>query len=152
MWYAPNIFEGKILKKCKNNTGIAYSLCNPRVFAMWTLQLLHHSAHSRCTTHWGRILLGLIHDEALGGEEHACDRGSVLKSNASHLGRVNHTSLAQVFEYVGAGIITEVAFALAHLLYYHGTLATGICDNLTQKPVVISMKFSTIPATVPEAS
>ena len=132
MWYAPNIFEGKILKKCKNNTGIAYSLCNPRVFAMWTLQLLHHSAHSRCTTHWGRILLGLIHDEALGGEEHACDGCSILQSHACHLCRVDDTSLAEVLIFACASVVTEVTFTLAYLLYDYSALAA--CVGNDRKP------------------
>ena len=34
MWCAPSILQGKILKKCKNTTGIAFYSCNSRAFAI----------------------------------------------------------------------------------------------------------------------
>ena len=38
MWKTPSILIRKILKKCKNNTRIAFFLCNSRDFAILTLQ------------------------------------------------------------------------------------------------------------------
>ena len=38
MWKTPSILIRKILKKCKNNTRIAFCLCNSRDFAILTLQ------------------------------------------------------------------------------------------------------------------
>ena len=97
---------------------------------MW----LHHATHARCTAHrHSRLLLGLVANEALGGEEHTGNRSGVLQSNTSHLGRIDDASLAQVLVLVQTGIVTEVSLALTNLLYDNGTFLASIADNLTQR-------------------
>ena len=54
---------------------------------------LHHAAHAALSHRHSRsLVLWLVADEALGSEEHACDRGSVLKRNTLYLGWVDNTS------------------------------------------------------------
>ena len=96
--------------------------------------LLHHTSHAWCTAHrHSGLLFGLVNDEALSGEEHASDTGSILQSHTGYLGRIDDTSLTQVLVFVETGIVTEVALALANLLYDDGTLFASIADNLTQR-------------------
>ena len=94
---------------------------------------LHHATHTRLCCGHHRLLLGLIDDEALRGEEHASDGCCVLQGYASHLGRVDDTSCAEILVDVLAGIVTVVALALADLINHHGTLATSVGDNLAQR-------------------
>ena len=96
-----------------------------------SMSQLHHSGLSGC---WhSRLLLRLVADEALSGQEHTCYRSSVLQSHTLYLGRVDDTSCAQVFVLVLTGIVTKVALALANLVHYDSALATGVEDNLTQR-------------------
>ena len=97
---------------------------------------LHHAAHTThargCGRHLGLVLF-LLYQDALGGEEHACDRGSVLESNTSYLGWVDDASGEEVLEVVGASIVTKVALALLDLLNNNGTLFATVEDDLTQR-------------------
>ena len=93
---------------------------------------LHHSTHSGLTCGHSGSRLGFVYQNALGREEQARDRGGVLQSDACHLGRVYDTSLAQVLILVGAGIIAEVALALAYLVDHHGAFTSSVGYNLAQ--------------------
>ena len=67
-----------------------------------SMSQLHHSGLSGC---WhSRLLLRLVADEALSGQEHTCYRSSVLQSHTLYLG-----------------------------VHYDSALATGVEDNLTQR-------------------
>ena len=92
-----------------------------------TFLILHHTTHAWGSTHrHSRLLLGLVADETLGGEEHAGDRSGVLQSHTGHLGRVDDSSLAQILVDIGTGIVTKVALTLADFLDNYCTLATGV--------------------------
>ena len=59
----------------KRETGLS---ADSPLFDNFSLQIsdLHHSAHSRCTTHrHGRLLLGLVAEHTLCGQEHAGNAG-----------------------------------------------------------------------------
>lgn len=98
---------------------------------------LHHAMklhHGGLTSGHGRsLLLWLVNDEALRGEEHACDRSGILQSHTLNLGRIDDTSLTQVLELILTGIVTEVTLALTYLIDNHSALAAGIGNNLTQR-------------------
>src|SRR5438128_847102 len=62
-----------------------------------------------------RFLYGRA-DHRLGGEHQRRYRGRILQSRASHLGRVDHAGLHQVFILVGRSVVTVVGiFAAADL-------------------------------------
>src|SRR3712207_1670637 len=106
-------------------------LCDVVKHPLLLYECLHHSR--LCTWHGGSVLLGFIGDEALCGEEHACDRGCVLQSYTSNLGWVDDTFLTKILVNLGTCIVTEVALALAYLIYYHSTFATCVGYNLAQR-------------------
>ena len=77
---------------------------------------LHHAAHATHAAggHCGcGVIFLLVGNHALGGEEHACNRGSVLQSHAGNLGRVDYTLGKEVAVTVGAGVVAEVGIAFA---------------------------------------
>ena len=96
---------------------------------------LHHAAHA---THAGSghsgggVLLLLLGDDTLGGEEHTGDGGGVLEGYAGHLGGVDDTGCHEVFVGVGAGVVAEVGIALLDLLNHYGTLLAGVGHDLAQ--------------------
>ena len=95
---------------------------------------LHHAAHATLAhRHCGSLFLRLVANETLSGEEHTCNRGSILKSYALYLSRIDNSSLTQILVNILACIVAEVAFALANLLNNNGTFATCILNNLTKR-------------------
>ena len=74
---------------------------------------LHHAALWHCRS---RFLLRDVHDAALRGKEHTCNRSSVLESYTGNLGRVDETGLEHVDIFIGAGIVAEIILALTDLL------------------------------------
>ena len=95
---------------------------------------LHHAAHSRGTAHrhFGLILLGIT-DDALGGEEHAGDAGSVLQSHTCHFGRVDDAGSAEVLVAVCACVVAVVALLVLHVVDDDAAFQACILDNLTQR-------------------
>ncbi len=67
------------------------------------------------------------------GKEHRSDRSRILQRHTRNLGRVDDTRFEQVLITVVAGVVTEGAFALLHLIDNHRTLAAGIRHDLTQR-------------------
>ena len=57
----------------------------------------------------------------------------LLECGTSHLGWVENTHLDHVAVLARSGVITEVTFALAHFVEYHGGLVTRVSDDLTQR-------------------
>ena len=88
---------------------------------------LHHAAHA---THTGggscRSFFFLLSDNALGGEEHACDRGCILEGYAGNLGRVDDTCGEEVLVYIGAGVVAVVTFAAFSWLFKSSAGEHGI--------------------------
>src|SRR5690606_40819483 len=62
------------------------------------------------------LLLRLLGDESLGGEEQAGHRRRVLQRGADHLGRVDDAGLEQVLVLAGRGVPAVRALRGAHLL------------------------------------
>ena len=59
---------------------------------LWGLYRLVHTAHVGVGGGGGRRL-GQIGDQALGGQDHGCNAGSILQSGAGDLGRVDDAGL-----------------------------------------------------------
>lgn len=96
---------------------------------------LHHAAHATHTGvhggHSGSILL-LVGDDALGREEHTCDRSSVLQRYTRDLCWVDDARSVEVLELVKASVVAEVTFAILDALYDDSTFLTSVGDDLTQ--------------------
>ena len=69
-----------------------------------------HAAHAGVGGHRGFGFLDVAHD-ALGGQQHAGDGGSVLQGNTGNLGGIDDTALEQVLVVLGTGM-EEENFAL----------------------------------------
>ncbi len=94
---------------------------------------LHHAAHSRCAHgHFGLVLL-LVADDALSGEEHAGHAGCILQSDTGYLGGVYYAGSAQVAECLVLGIVAVEAFAFAYLVYDDCTFHTCVGADLTER-------------------
>ena len=68
-----------------------------------------HAAHAAAARHGRRLLLGLVGDEALGGEDQGGDRRRVLQRRPGDLGRVDDAGLDQVLELAGGGVEADGA-------------------------------------------
>ena len=56
----------------KHKKGMDYRIHPQICYAKFTK--LHHATHAWCTSHWhSGLLLGLVADDALCGQEHTCD-------------------------------------------------------------------------------
>lgn len=115
-------------------------LCNPPNFSLTFLQfvsyatsivpILHHAAHAGSTAHWcGSLRCRFVAYDALGSEEESCDGSSVLKGYTAYLCRVDDACLAHILVHVGAGVVAEVAFALAYLLHNDSAFAACVAYN-----------------------
>ena len=72
--YRQNIMTKNMFKNRhkKQKRGRFYLTTSP--FVIFTLQILHHSAHAGSTAHRHcRLVLGLVDDETFGRQEHAGD-------------------------------------------------------------------------------
>ena len=88
-----------------------------------------HAAHAGVAGgHWGFGFLDVAED-ALGGEEHAGDRGGVLQGHTGHLGGVDDAALEQVLVFLGAGIVAVVTLAVLHLVDDDAAFQAGVLDN-----------------------
>src|SRR5438046_8316066 len=74
----------------------------------YATSLLVHPAHAATGHRGGLVLLLLLHDHALRGEEQARDGRGVLQRRPRDLGRVDDAGRNQVFERVGLGVVAEV--------------------------------------------
>ena len=92
---------------------------------------LHHAAHARVShRHFGLVLL-LVADNALSGEEHTCYRSSIFKCYASYLSGVNDTCCTQVAKLFCLSVVAIIAFTFAHLVDDYGTLDASVAADLT---------------------
>ena len=67
----------------------------------------------------------------LGCQDHAGNRSCIFQSNTRYFLRINYTRSDQVFVFLSSCVVTEVVFALHHLLNYDATFATGVSNDLT---------------------
>ena len=104
--------------------------------------------------------LGLreIGDETLSGEKQTGDRSGVLKSAASHLGRVDHPTSYEIFVGVASDVITNVTGLVLHVLNNEGTFAACVCGELAKRSFdsahddVSTSSFITFEAEVPDTT
>ena len=76
---------------------------------------------------------GQFSDGAVGGQQQAGNRSSILQRGAGHLGRIDHAHFHQVTIALGLGIETKAALALDHLVDHHRSLGTGVGADGTQR-------------------
>src|SRR6202046_4191006 len=70
--------------------------------------------------------------QSFGGEHQAGYGSSVLQSETSYLGRVDHASLDQVTVLAGVGVEAEVVvFRFADTAYDHSAFTAGVVNDLT---------------------
>ena len=75
----------------------------------------------------------MVADDALGGQQHAGDAGSVLQSDARHLHGVDDTRFEQVLVNLGAGVEAEVVLAFLHLVDHDRAFQAGVLNDLAQR-------------------
>src|SRR5204863_7595219 len=87
-----------------------------------------HAAHAarRLAAGRGRVLLRLVGDDRLGGQEQRRDRGRVLQRRPGDLGRVDDPRLDQVLVLTGRGVQALTRVEAADLLRHNSTLETGV--------------------------
>src|SRR5947209_1833180 len=87
-----------------------------------------HAAARRC-----RVLLRLVSDHSLSGEEQGRDRRRVLQRRPGDLGRVDDAGLDQVLVLAGGRVETVPSGQATNLLGHHATLETGVDSDLLQR-------------------
>src|SRR6266545_5041424 len=82
---------------------------------------------------WGLLLLRLVGDDNLGGEEQARDRRRVLQRGAGDLGRVDDAGLDHVHVLTGGRVETPSGLEVAHLLHDDAALEAGVDRDLLER-------------------
>ena len=87
-------------------------------FLLYCTKCLVHSTHAAHAGVGGGCGFGFLDvaEDALGGEEHAGDRGGVLQGHTGHLGGVDDAALEQVLVLLGAGVVAVVGLAVLHFV------------------------------------
>src|SRR5690606_8852113 len=94
---------------------------------------LHHSAHAASGSCRGFFFFRDFRHDSFGRQQQAGDRSSVLEREARYLGRVDNTSIEEVFELVFAGIVTVVFLAFANLADDNRSFLTSIGNDGAQR-------------------
>src|SRR5690606_14379235 len=81
----------------------------------------------------GLLLLGLLGDDGLGGEEQPGDRRGVLQRRPGHLGRVDDARLEHVDVLTGRRVEAVARRKAAHLLDHDAALETGVDGDLLER-------------------
>src|SRR3954453_6716145 len=98
------------------------------------LDLEVHAAHAAVAAGHGRsVLLRLVGDDGLGGEEERRDGSGVLQRRAGDLGRVDDAGLDQVHVLAGGGVEAPAGVGVADLLRDDATLEAGVDRDLLQR-------------------
>src|SRR3954466_9047037 len=93
-----------------------------------------HAAHAAVAAGHGRsVLLRLVGDDGLGGEEERRDGGGVLQRRAGHLGGVDDPAGDQVHVLAGGGVEAPANLGVADLLRDDATLVAGVDGDLLQR-------------------
>ena len=82
---------------------------------------------------WLFLLLGLLGNEALGGEHEASHRRRVLQRRTHDLGRIDDADLDEVLVLFGGGVEAECAFAALDLLDDDRAIDARVGGNLAQR-------------------
>src|SRR5579864_4248485 len=94
------------------------------------LEVLHASAGHPAA---GALVLGLVGDDRLGGEEERGDRGRVLEGRAGDLGRVDDAGLEQVLVLARRRVEPEGALEVADALDDDTALVAGVDGDLLER-------------------
>src|ERR687894_448362 len=94
-----------------------------------------HAAHAAVATagHGRSVLLRLVGDDGLGGEEERRDGGGVLQRRAGHLGGVDDPAGDQVHVLTAGGVEAPAGVGVADLLRDDATLEAGVDRDLLQR-------------------
>src|SRR3954466_11004396 len=93
-----------------------------------------HAAHAAVAAGHGRsVLLRLVGDDGLGGEEERRDGGGVLQRGAGHLGGVDDPVGDEVHVVAGCGVEAPAGVGVADLLRDDATLVAGVDRDLLQR-------------------
>src|SRR5262245_15390987 len=79
------------------------------------------------------LLLGLVRDDRLGGEEQSGDRCGVLHRRAGDLGRVDDARLDHVHVLAGRRVQAEARLQRLDLLHHNAALEAGVDGDLLQR-------------------
>src|SRR3954449_12332461 len=92
-----------------------------------------HAAHAAVAAGHGRsVLLRLVGDDGLGGEEERRNGGGVLQRRTGDLGRVDDAGRDQVHVLAGGGVEAPAGVGVADLLRHDATLEAGVDRDLLQ--------------------
>src|SRR3954452_19885960 len=93
-----------------------------------------HAAHAAVAAGHGRsVLLRLVGDDGLGGEEERREGGGVLQRGAGHLGGVDDPAGDEVHVLAGGGVEAPAGVGVADLLRDDATLEAGVDGDLLQR-------------------
>src|SRR3954471_20953673 len=93
-----------------------------------------HAAHAAVAAGHGRsVLLRLVGDDGLGGEEERRDGGGVLQRRAGDLGRVDDAGGHEVHVLAGGGVEAPAGLGVADLLRHDAALEAGVHGDLLQR-------------------
>src|SRR3954454_7357526 len=95
---------------------------------------LHHSVHAtRHARHAATILLGVLGDDRLGGQDVLADRSGVLQCRACDHRGVDDAGLDQVGDLAGGRVQALAFLRLADVVDDDRALQTGVVSDLTQR-------------------
>jgi hypothetical protein len=111
-----------------------------------------HAAHAGVAGGHRGFRFLYVAEDALGGEEHAGDRGCVLQGHAADLGGVDDTALEEVASsssagipliFLAAGVVAVIALAILHLVRSSSSRATADDDAAFQTGVASTSSAAT---------
>src|SRR5712691_6648081 len=78
------------------------------------------------------VVLRLLGDQGIAGEEQRRDRGGVLQRRSRDLGGVDDAALHEVFELARLGVVPLVAVQFEHLFADHSAVHASVVGNLSR--------------------
>ena len=93
-----------------------------------------HAAHAAAARHCRRVLLRMLGDRRLGGDNQAGDRRRVLKRGAHDLGRVDDAELHEIAELAGLRVVAVTIFLrVEQLAHDDRAVAASVVDDLASR-------------------
>src|ERR1019366_8266721 len=93
-----------------------------------------HATHAAAARHLGSVLLRMLGDRRLGGDNQAGDRRRVLKRRAHDLGWVDDAELHEIAELARLRVVTVTIFLrVEQLAHDDRAVAASVVDDLTSR-------------------